>query len=286
MRRPRSRRYTPIPVNGATVAITGGARGIGRATAERFAARGARVAIGDIEFDRACEAAAAIGGGVTAHELDVSSRDSFAGFLASAEAAHGALDVLVNNAGIMPAGSFLDESDESIDRQLAVNVIGVVNGMRVALPAMCERRRGHVVNVASMAGKLQIPGLAVYCGGKHAVVAMSGVVRREVADFGVSVSAVLPTAVKTELVAGIPLGRGLPAVEPEQVAEAIVASVENRRREIAVPRGLRPLGALADLTPEPLMRTLLRLINGDRAISGVDREARADYARRAGGDAR
>lgn len=281
MRNPLARSYPPIDLAGAVVVVTGGARGIGRATADLFAAQGATVAIGDLDADLARATAERIGGRACA--LDVSSRDSFADFIAQVTADLGPVDVLVNNAGIMPAGAFLDESEDSIDRQLAVNLNGVINGMRCVLPAMRERRRGHVVNVASMAGKIPIPGLAVYCAGKHAVVALSNVTRSELAPDGVSVSTVMPTAVRTELVSGIPMGRGLPAVDPEQVAEAVVATVRNRPAEVSVPRALRPLGAISDLTPEPVMRAVLKLVGGDRAITGIDHSARAGYVRRTGG---
>lgn len=181
-------RYPKINLDGALVAITGGARGIGLATARAFVAKGARVAIGDLDAELAEKAATELGAGVTAHRLDVTDKASFAAFVAAAEEAHGRpLDVLVNNAGIMPNGAFL-EGSERIDRlQFDVNVHGTIHGLRIVLPGMIERGRGHVVNVASLAGKFPLKGLAVYNASKFAAVGLTAAVRLETADTGVSV---------------------------------------------------------------------------------------------------
>ena len=167
--------YPKIDLGGAVVAITGGAQGIGRATARAFVARGARVAIGDLDVGLAEKTAAELG--VFAHPLDVSDQESYAGFVAAVEAELGPVDVLVNNAGIMPNGGFL-ELDERLDRAtMEINVFGVLHGMRLVLPGMLQRGRGHVVNVASLAGKFPVPGLAVYNASKFAVVGLTAAAR-------------------------------------------------------------------------------------------------------------
>src|SRR5439155_18078180 len=112
---------------------------------------------------------------------------------------------------------------------------GLINGMQLVMPHMIERGRGHVVNVASLAGKMAAPGMAVYNASKFAAVGLSAAVRVEYAHTGVSVSAVLPTAVRTRLTDGVPLGRGLPTVDPEDIAKAIVGSVRTRKAELPVP---------------------------------------------------
>lgn len=267
-----------IPLDGALVAITGGARGIGRATAEAFAARGARVWIGDLDGDAAEEAAAAIGPLASGGELDVTSRSSFAAFLSTAEDGAGRpLDVLVNNAGVMPLGRFLDETDVTSATTLDVNVWGVIHGMRLALPGMVERGHGHVANVASMMGKLPVPGAAVYAASKYAVVGLTASVREELAGTGVTVTAVLPTATRTALVSGVPLGRGMPTAEPEDVARAVVASCGRRVAEIPVPRWLSGYEPIAALTPRPLMGLLRRVLASDRVLTSLDEEARGAY---------
>ena len=256
-------RYPRIDLRGATVAITGGAQGIGRATAQAFAARGAQVAIGDLDLDLAEQTAAAIGG--TAHLLDVSDQASYAQFLGEVTAAHGDVEVLVNNAGIMPNGGFLELDDRTNRLMNEVNLFGVVHGMRLVLPGMLERRRGHIVNVASLAGKFPIPGLAMYNASKFAVVGLTAATRREYAGSGVSLTAILPSAVDTALASGLDM-KPIPKVQPEEIAAAVVGSVSSRKGEIAVPSYVGGLAAAAAVTPEPVLNTIRRLMRDDRAL--------------------
>lgn len=262
--------YPEIGLDGARVLVTGAGRGIGRATAAAFAARGAVVALADV--DRGAVESTADGLG-TAHVLDVRSRASWDACVAEV----GPIDILVNNAGVMPVGGFLDESDATGEMTIDVNVWGPIHGMRAVVPGMLERGRGHVVNVASLAGKIAIPGLAVYNASKYAAVGLSAAARLEFADGGVSISAVLPSAVRTTLTSGIPLGKGLPTVDPEDIADAIVRTVRTRRAETPVPGYLAALDVGLAVTPEPLMRLIRRVIGGQRALTSVDPTARADY---------
>jgi NAD(P)-dependent dehydrogenase (short-subunit alcohol dehydrogenase family) len=262
-------RYPSINLNGAVVAITGAAQGIGRATAEQFIVRGARVAIGDLDLEKAEKTAAEIG--AVAYRVDVRDSASYRAFLEAAVADLGPLDVLVNNAGVMPNGGFL-ELDEATDRmQFDVNVFGVINGMRLALPDMLDRGRGHVVNVASLAGKFPVPGLAVYNATKYAVVGLTAATRLEYAAQGVSITAVLPSAVDTALASGLDM-RPIPKVQPADVARAVVDSVSNRKAEIAVPSYVGGLANVASVTPEPVLNTVRRLVKGDRALQADSAE--------------
>jgi NADP-dependent 3-hydroxy acid dehydrogenase YdfG len=266
-----------VQLDGALACVTGGARGIGRETAAALAAGGARVWIGDTDADEAATAAAEIEGEVHSAHLDVTDPASFAAFLEAAEADGENVDILVNNAGIMPLGSFLDQDQQLSDRIIDVNLRGVISGMRLALPGMVERGRGHVANVASMMAKLAVPGAAVYTATKHAVLGLSDTVREEIAGSGVTISVILPSAVRTGLVAGVPLGRGLPLVEPEDVAEAIVASCANGRHEVFVPRWLGGYDAATAALPGRVMGAVRRLLDHDRVLTRLDRDARREY---------
>lgn len=269
-------RPTPIDLNGAHVAITGGARGIGRATAEAFLTRGARVSIGDLDLDEARKAAEQIG--ASAHRLDVADTASFDAFITAAEAEHGPVDILVNNAGVMPNGAFLD-MDPALDRlMMDVNVHGVLHGMRRVLPGMVDRGRGHVVNIASLAGKFPIPGLTVYNASKFAVVGLTAATRLEMAPHGVSLTAVLPSAVDTDLASGLDM-RPIPKVTPAAIADAVVGSVRSREAEIAVPRYVGALATTTSLMPTGMLDRVRRLVRDDRALH-TDPTERSTYTQR------
>lgn len=247
-----------IDLRGARVGVTGGARGIGRATAAALAARGAIVTIGDIDLDVARSTAKAIG--VKAHHLDVTDEASFRDFLlASAEG--GDIDMLVNNAGIQLMGRFVENSLDALHRELAINLGAVVTGTRLVLPHMIARGRGHVVNVSSMAGKVSTPGMATYCASKFGVVALSRAIRAELTGTGVTLTTVMPAATHTDLTSGVTL-RLQPTLEPEDVAHAIVASVHHCRPEVTVPRWLAPMGLVEQGVPENLLLGAKRLVGG------------------------
>lgn len=266
---------TPIRLAGAAVAITGGARGIGRATAQAFAARGSRVFIGDLDADLAAATAAEIGGHGLG--LDVRSRESFAAFLDAVEKAGAPLAVLVNNAGIMPAGRFADEDDAITDAILDINTGGVLIGTKLALPGMLARGAGHIVNVSSYLGKVPAAGLATYCASKYAVVGFSEALRDELAGSGVTVSVVLPCAVRTELTAGVRLGGVLPTVNPEDIADAVVKACAHRRAVVAVPAWMRAYEATAAALPDRLVAAVRGRLTRNRVLRTLDTVARAGY---------
>src|SRR6202012_2906934 len=208
-------------LNGRVGAITGGARGIGKATAEALVRRGARVAIGDVDLALAEQTAAGLGGGSVALALDVTDRASFEGFLDEAERQLGPLDVVINNAGIMPVTPFVEEAEDSFRRQIEVNLFGVIHGTQLAMQRMLPRNAGHIVNIASQAGKVSAPGIATYTATKHAVVGLTESVRAELHGGQVEVSCVMPTVVNTELTAGVGQ-KWVKPVEATDVADAIV----------------------------------------------------------------
>ncbi|WP_396902085.1 SDR family oxidoreductase [Mycolicibacterium sp.] len=271
---------------GRVVAITGGARGIGMATGAAFLRAGARVALGDIDAvlveKTAAELGESTGGVVFGLPLDVTDRVSFAEFLDATEARLGPLDVLVNNAGIMPTGNFTDEADDMTDRMVAINLCGVLNGSKLAANRMAGCG-GHIVNVASLAGASAFPGLATYCATKHAVVGFSEALHLELAENGIGVTAVLPGVVHTELSAGHGAPkwiRPIAEVEPEEVAGAIVAAVGSPRTTVAVPRALGVIIKVASGLPDRLRHRISHAAHFDTAFTHVDPAARAAYHRR------
>ncbi|MFF0487577.1 SDR family oxidoreductase [Nocardia sp. NPDC004068] len=268
---------------GRVVVITGGARSIGTATARAFLATGAKVAIGDIDADLVAETAVALGGGVVGLPLDVSDSGSFAAFLDAAERELGPLDVLVNNAGIMPSGLFADEPEAMTDRILDINVRGVMTGTRLALQRFVPRGSGHLINIASLAGTAGIPGLATYCASKHAVVGFTEAVHLELADSGIQVTAVLPGNVRTELSAGANMPEWMLRVttlDPEDVADAIVGCIGRNRPLVTVPRSLGPVIRLSSLLPYRVRRVTSELSGMTTAFTKPDAAARAAYHRR------
>jgi NAD(P)-dependent dehydrogenase (short-subunit alcohol dehydrogenase family) len=266
----------PLRLQGLHVAITGGARGIGAATAERLRREGARVSLGDIDVAAVEVTAARLG--AVGLGLDVTKRESFTAFLDAAEAAQGPIDVLINNAGIMPIGPFLDEPDEVARRQFDINVHGVILGMKIALPRMLARGSGHVVNLASAAGRVaSLPGEATYVATKHAVVGLSEAVRCELEDTDVGVTTVLPNLANTRLGSGMHPARGMKKLESEEIADAIVNGLRRRRAEVYVPTSLRPLSVLDLALPRRLRRVMHRGFGTDEVAQDFDTLARAEY---------
>jgi NADP-dependent 3-hydroxy acid dehydrogenase YdfG len=271
----------PISLRGKVVAVTGGARGIGRATAGALVSEGAKVAIGDLDLALAERTAAELGGDTVAFELDVTQRESFARFLEQAAEALGPLDVLINNAGIMPLGSFVEEDDATARRMVDINVHGVIFGMKLALPGMLERDSGHIVNIASQAGKAGYPGGATYCATKHAVVGVSEAVRAETYETGVEISCVMPVVVNTELAAGVQQARGMKNVEPEDVAAEIVDALKRPRFDVHVPKASGRIGKVVSILPRSGRELVARLMKADQVLAGADPGARAAYEDRA-----
>jgi NADP-dependent 3-hydroxy acid dehydrogenase YdfG len=273
----------PRILAGESAVITGAARGIGRVTAEALLRQGMRVAIGDLDLLTARETARELGPRTVALTLDVTERASFEAFLDEAEAQLGPVDVLVNNAGIMPIGPFLEEDDATARRILDINVHGVILGMKLVLPGMLERGRGHVVNIASQAGKYGFPGGATYCASKAAVINLSRAVRKELRGSGIEISVVSPVAVNTELGLGLgePRQREFRKIEPRQVAEAIVETLRVPRFDVNVPRQLALSQRISALLPISLQDGLTRVSGADAVLSHVDTAARSGYELRA-----
>ena len=267
-------------LNGKVVAITGGARGIGKATAAALVAKGCRVAIGDLDQALAEQTAGELGGGTLALPLDVTDRSSFEGFLEEAERQLGPLEVIVYNAGIMPVTPLVEESEDSFRRQIEINLIGVITGTQLAIERFRPRGEGHIVNIASQAGKAGLPGIATYSATKHGVVGMSEAVRAELRGSGVEVACVMPTLVNTELTSGVGQ-RWMKPVEVTDVADAIVEVLEVPRFDVFVPRANAALLKAGAMLPRAAREWVGRAMGTDKLMTQVDHQARRAYEERA-----
>ncbi|MEV0853725.1 SDR family oxidoreductase [Nocardia fluminea] len=258
------------------VAVTGGARGIGREIAAQLARAGARVAIGDVDAAAAHATAAELGANVRGYGLDVADRASFAAFLAAVEQEWGPLDVLVNNAGVMWVGPFDREPETARRRQFDVNVHGVINGVSLAAPAMRSRGAGHIVTVASAASKLAPPGESSYAATKHAVLGYLSGVRAELRGSGVELSVIMPTVVDTELATGTHTG-AVALLQPADVARAVVRTIAHPRFEVTVPRYIGPLLRVVNVLPAALRDRVLHGMVPDQVAAVRDSSIRTDY---------
>lgn len=265
-------------LNGRVVAITGGARGIGAAMARAFRAAGAAVAVGDVDAQLAEATATTIG--CLGTYVDVVDASSVSGFLDEVEAVLGPVDVMINNAGIMPVTPILEESAESVRRQLAINVAGVIYGTQEAGRRMAARGSGHVVNVASAAGRMGFGGVATYTGTKFAVMGFTDAAALELRRTGIDFTCVLPGVVKTELTSGLRDHRILRSCEPEDVARAVVQAVRRPRRTVYVPGRLRAVSWGYGLLPSAARTRVMAMMGADHQLLAGDAAARRDYQKR------
>ncbi|MBA0047263.1 SDR family oxidoreductase [Mycobacteroides sp. LB1] len=268
-------------LHGKVIAITGGARGIGFATASALRALGARVAIGDVDETAVKQSGSDID--VFASRLDVTDLGSFTSFLDEVERELGPLDVLINNAGIMPVGRLVDEPDAVTRRILDINTYGVIIGTKLAAQRMVPRTSGHVINVASLAGETYTAGLATYCASKYAVVGFTDAMRVENRTTGVHFSTVLPSFVNTELTSGTTGIKGVKNAEPSDIASAIVDLIIAPRPKVRVTRLAGALVASQKFMPRVVAEKLNRLFGGEHVftdkVDNVQRKAYEDRAR-------
>jgi NAD(P)-dependent dehydrogenase (short-subunit alcohol dehydrogenase family) len=274
----------PRSLTGKVVAITGGGRGIGRAIAQALAREGARVAVGDLDRESAEQTATTLGEGGLGLGVDVTDHAGLIAFLDEVEQRLGPLDVLVNNAGIMPVTPLVEESAESIARQLDINLRAVIHGTQEGMRRMVPRGTGHIVNMASIAGKSGFPHLATYCATKHGVVGLSEAARVELRHTGVEVSVVIPSIVRTELTIGLADSR-VKAVEVEDVAREVLSALRRPRFDVFVPRSNGPLVQLTSPLPRRAREAIGRWLKADQALLKTDRSARVAYEARAAASA-
>ena len=241
---------------GAVVVITGASRGIGRTVAEAAAAKGARVGLVARTAPDLEKTLAAAGGQGAVATADVGDADELRTAITTLEAELGPTDVLVANAGIGAYGAFVDEDQATIERLVRVNVLGTMYAIHAVLPGMIERRRGHVVTIGSIAGRIGSPFEALYSATKFAGVGLSEALATEVAPYGIGVSIINPGPVDTEFgeARGHPYVRKRPKPVPaSDVADAVIAAVEGGSLERYVPPMLRPAVLVRHAAP-PVFR--------------------------------
>ena len=246
--------------------VTGGARGIGFATAAAFGRRGATVTITDVDEPRLAEAAGLLAGqGVTALAVraDVRSSDDCRAAVAQTLERFGRLDILVNNAGISMVSRFDQCAPEPCQRLIEVNVIGSIN-MTLAAVDEIKKNRGSIVFVSSVSGIRAIPEGSIYSASKAAMRSLADALRIELASAGVHVGTICPGFTSSDPAKTVMTGDGAPRPinrpphdTPEGVAAAIVKLIERRRREMVLTPMGRLTAILARLSPALLERLLL-----------------------------
>jgi NAD(P)-dependent dehydrogenase (short-subunit alcohol dehydrogenase family) len=263
------------------VAVTGGARGIGAATARALASAGARVAIGDLDGELAGRVASEIGRDAIGLHLDVTDLAGFTAFLDQVEVALGPIDVLVNNAGIMPVVEFDRETPASIQRQLDVNLRAVLHGTQQAVRRMRPRGRGHVINVASAAGKMGFAGVATYSATKHAVVGLCEALHYELAGSGIDISCVMPAIVRTELTDGLDDHWLIKSSTPQDVADVIVRTIRRPRLDVMIPPAAGFANRVVRLLPRAVTDRAMVALHADTLmLSAAHSPDRAAYTAR------
>ena len=246
-----------MDVEGLRAVVVGGASGMAKATAELLARRGAGLIICDIDegrLGRAADELRALGRKVTARRVDVSSAEAMEAFAAEVSAAIGSLDILMNNAGVGVAGSLVETPIEDWNWAIGINILGVVNGCRLFVPAMvASGRPGHVINLASAAGYTPVPGLSTYGPTKFAVLGLSQALRMELTGTKIGVTAVCPGVINTDIVRAS-------RVHGELATEA------SRQRTI-------DSYVKRDYGPERVARNILKAVGRNRAVAPVSPEA-------------
>ncbi|MDG9702863.1 SDR family NAD(P)-dependent oxidoreductase [Streptomyces sp. DH37] len=256
---------------GTRVLVTGAASGLGRAIAAHYAAAGCRVLVTDL-----AEPAAPPAGEVSWHRLDVRSDEEWAAVRDWCEEHWGGLDVLVNNAGVAAAGRVERIEAADWDWILDINLGGAVRGCRAFVPLLKRQGGGHIVNIASLAGLMNLPGMSSYNVSKAAVISLSETLRHELAPWGVHTTVVCPGFVPTALDTGLRspdpvlahqaarmIRRG--TVTPEQVAEQVAAAVAGRRFLVLThPEGRRAV-RIRRLWPSLVDRRIARMWRRTRA---------------------
>lgn len=265
------------PFAGAVAVVSGGGAGIGAALAAALTARGATVIVCDIDETRA-QAPVGRGEAVEGHCIDVTDADAYPRFIEDVAARHGRLDYVFNNAGVSVTGDARDLELAHWKRVIDINLYGVVHGTHAAYRLMTRQGRGHIVNIASLAGLIPFPTNAPYATSKHAVVGLSLSLRAEGEALGVKVSAVCPGFIQSNIFHDTPfvnvskeaMLKGVPfkPIDTDLAARAILAGVAANRAIISFPSYARTIWRLYRLWPGIVAFLNRRLVADLRRVRG------------------
>jgi NAD(P)-dependent dehydrogenase (short-subunit alcohol dehydrogenase family) len=220
------------------VVVTGGGRGIGRATALAFAEEGATCVLAGRRMDALQTTAGEVrhsGGTPDVMQCDVMQDEDLTALVSKTIGAHGRIDVLVNNAGVLTGGRLDESGKDDIDRIVGVNVWAPLRLAQLALPHMRERKSGSIVNIASVAGRMGVPYLAAYSASKFAMRGFSEALRRELRPDNIHVMAVYPGFTATDMMETVDVGRlGMSMATAQQVGQAIARGVQWKQPEVFI----------------------------------------------------
>jgi all-trans-retinol dehydrogenase (NAD+) len=256
-------------VRGKVVLVTGGAMGIGRSVAERFAREGAKVVLWDVDAEALGETARRLRGqglDVSAEVVDVTDWAAVREAAAKAQADVGPVEVLVNNAGIFKAGLFTDIDFESHARLIEINVCGQIAVLKAFLPAMVARDSGHIITMASAGSFMPAARQVSYCASKAADLQLADSLRAELRSAGkkgVRFTSMCPSYVNTTLVTGIKPPLLTPWIEPDDLAEAVFRAYLRDRTTVRMPLTAKSVPLLRALLPERVMYVVSRLLRVD-----------------------
>lgn len=269
-----------MSISGKVVAVTGAASGIGLAASKMFAKSGAAVLMSDLDAAALAAAAAEVRKDtptILSFQADVTKPAEVEALVQEARKAHGRLDVIVNNAGVLVTGPFDAMTEETLARHVEVNLLGVMYGTLAAARLMrAQPGGGHIVNIASLAGLSAVPGAAAYCASKFGVRGWTLSCAQEFRDTPVRLTVICPDAVETPMIeraaaeAGSPIIFSGTTLTVDRVARAIVQAVENPRREVCIPAHRGFLAKMGSLFPD----------TGDWLLGLFERTGRANIARR------
>jgi NAD(P)-dependent dehydrogenase (short-subunit alcohol dehydrogenase family) len=273
----RSRRS----LTGKTAIVTGGTRGVGRSLVQALAEKGVRVALCARDPLEVEQVVRELGGAAIGRAVDVADREAYADFIDKVERELGAIDYLVNVAGIMPIGPFDEEPDLTTSRILDVNLTAAVFSTKEVARRMKARGTGHIVNVASGASWIAGGGGATYCASKFGLLGYCESVAYELQRTGVEISIVAPGVIKTEMTTGVKDIPGVRSVTPDEVAQTVIDVLERPRFAAFVPKRIGVMALILSATPFGLRHRLARATKTDTLMLNVDTDARAGYESRA-----